>query len=226
MILTKARDLPQRLWCFFELGNRTPWLQDQAKSARSTKEVTSWLETLRENPFLPFAPRFLGAVDGLLEAFRPYSETVPDDARELLKRRVSEALASISEVYIQGRDTQTACRRSPWFYVDDKGVGVLACIIETPDAHEDIMLSVRDANTYELAKCEDQGAKSWRVTRDDAGWHCSAHVDADTKSPCLDIRLVRAATNDGNPPTEAEAVIGVRPDSGVPADGSSEHGAE
>ena len=224
MVLTKARDLPQRLWCFFELGNRTPWLEDQAKSARSTKAATDWLEAIRRNPLLPFAPRFVRAVGELLEAFRPYCNAVPDDARELLKRKVSEALDRISHVYIQGRNTQTACRRSPWFYTDDQGGGILTCIIEPPDASGDLMLCVRDANTYELSKHENGGVHSCRVNRDDAGWHCSAHVDASTDRPCLDIRLVVAVTDDGNPPTEAEAVIGVRPDPDSPSPkGSSTH---
>lgn len=227
IVLTKARDLPQRLWCFFELGNRTPWLEGQAKSARSTKAATDWLETLRGNPLLPFAPRFVRAVDDLLEAFRPYCNTVPDDARELLKRRVSEALDRISHVYIQGRDTQTASRRGPWFYIDDHGIGILTCIIETPNVVGDLVLCVRDANTYELLKREDAGMNSWRVTRDDAGWHCSAHGNASTEKPCLDIRLVMAVTDDGNPPIEAEAVLGVRPDpDSVQAAGSSKDGSE
>ncbi len=212
MLLAKARELPQRLWCFFELGNRTPWLEDQAKSTRSTKAATDWLETIRRNPLLPFAPRFVRAVDELLEAFRPFCNAVPDDAREVLKQKVKEALDRISQVYIQGRDTLTASKRGPWFYTDDQGVGILTCLIETPGASGDLVLCVRDANTYELSKLEDGGVHSCRVNRDAAGWHCSAHVEASTERPCLDIRVVVDVTNDGNPPTEAEAVIAVRTD--------------
>jgi hypothetical protein len=223
MLLTKGHALPQRLWCFFELGNRAPWLKDLAESGRSTKTATDWLETFRRNPFLPFAPSFVEVIDELLGAFRPYYNGLPDDARESLKRSVTSAFTKISYVYIQSRGTLTPYRRSPWFFVGDHGIGVLVCIVDTPNAPGNVMLGVRDANTYELSKLEDHQMISWRVTRDDSGWRCSAHPNASSEDACLDIRIVVALTDDGNPPTKAEVVVCVprEPDTAPPDSGQA-----
>jgi hypothetical protein len=211
-VSTRARELPQRVWCFFELGNRTQWLRDQAKDAHSTKTAMDWLEACRGDPCLRFAPHFAEVVDELIEVFRPYQNAVPDDSRESLVHRVGDAFDKIPSVYIQDRSIQAAYQRSPWFWVDDHGVGVITCILENPKAPErSFVLCVRDANTYELSETEDDKTKSTRVTRDEAGWHCSAHTNASAESMCFEIQLVLEVTDGGNPPTKAE-VMAVRSD--------------
>lgn len=227
MVRSRGRDLPQRLWCFFELGNRTPWLRDQAKGANSTKAAIEWLEPFRGNPFLLFAPRFVEVIHELIEIFRPYEHTVPDGAREALVRRVGEAFDKISTFYAQGRNTLTPYRRTPWFFTDDNGVGVLTCIIDNPDAPErSFGLGVRDPNTYELSEIQGDKITSTRVTCDEFGWHCSTHIDASAANTCLDIELVLAVTNGGNPPTEAEIVVGVRKDEDDGEDKGKDDGRE
>jgi hypothetical protein len=215
-VWTKARELPQRVWCFFELGNRTQWLRDQAKDAHSTKTAMDWLEAYRSDPYLTFAPHFAEVVDELIEVFRPYQNAVPEDSRESLVHRVGDAFDKIPSVYIQDRSIQAAYQRSPWFWVDDHGVGVITCILENPKAPErSFALRVRDANTYELSETEDDKTKSTRVTRDEAGWHCSAHTNASAENMCFEIQLVLEVTDGGNLPTKVK-VIPVRSDPANP----------
>lgn len=226
MLRDLGRELPQRLWCFFELGDRTAWLLDQVETAKSTRAATDWLDTMQRNPFLPLAPCFQEAVAGLLKACRAFIEKIPENARQTLVQEVVTIVAKISSVYIQFRGTLIAYRRSPWFYTTDQGHGVLATTIDSPEDPEVRLLGVLDSNNYDVSTYENSEVQTIRVTRDSAGWHCWSHPEATTDDPCIEISLVVAVTDDGNPPDKAEIVVGVRRNPAEERTTASPDGAE
>lgn len=160
------------------------------------------LEGVHANPFLKIDPRYARIVDELLAVLRPYRELIPDGARESLKQEIRKALAGVPPFYIPSYRTYVPVETTEWLCVEDNGEPVAIRMIG--DRH---IVIARDDNTFEVEVSEDKGGSRTRVTRDDAGWHCSAHAKASGRQPCSEIKLVLDMTDGGKPVTARVVVM-------------------
>jgi len=224
IVISKAKGLSQHQWCFFALGNRRQWLFDIVERQKSTSSVLAWLEPFCRNPSLQLVPRYAHALNALLEVLRPYRVSIPDEAQVRLSMKVREIFHEFGVVFIQGHNTLTRLRRSYWFFVAE---GILLCFVdEVPGVPGHVFfVGVHNSDKYDVQDVlEGTALDVAHVTRDDAGWHCSTHVDATVDDPCFDINLVLGATDGGNPPRNAsgdllaEIIVGVKLDEELKTD--------
>ncbi|MGP8173283.1 MAG: hypothetical protein ACLP7O_01895 [Terracidiphilus sp.] len=198
MILAKGRDLPPRLRCFFSFGNTAAWLRAEVDTACSTARALDQLKTIRGNPNLELDPDYQKVVDDLIGVLLPYREAVPDETRELLKRRTLDALGKIPAIHIDpGPQNEPPVWMTRWIPVTEDGALVPIAFIGNKDGVLARILAY-DENTYDVAWKEDMESKT-RVTRDDTGWHCATHTTANEKQVCREIELALKATDGGKP---------------------------
>ncbi len=208
LVLAKAENLKPALWCFFWLGNKVPWLRDQVEHARSTEEAFTEFEQVQTNPLLSLDPRYAHVVDQIVACLQAYRDGLPDEAREALKERVNRALGRIPPIYMQARSTRHVVKSTEWIWVKEgamRFIGGYALLARNADAYEVIVN--QEGKAFEAAA---------HISRDDEGWHCSAHPTAAEGEPCFEMQMVLDATDGGQPVTEARVAYVREDDPDVP----------
>ncbi|HEY6350287.1 MAG TPA: hypothetical protein VI636_12840 [Candidatus Angelobacter sp.] len=192
IVLSKETGIRPPLRCFFLLGNKAAWLRDQMENAHSSRAVLKDLEGLHSNPFLQLDPRYARVVDELLQILRPYRETIPDNARGLIRKEVLDALGKVPPIYVHGDRARIPVSSTQWIWVkdDDDDKPVAMRIIGKYG------VVARNANAYEMFLRDNMESKM-DITRDEGGWHCSGHPNATEEDACFEIRFVLDATDGG-----------------------------
>jgi hypothetical protein len=198
LVARTRQDLRASLWPFLQLGAVVTSLYEQMERWGSTRPALTELETLQADEPLRRDTRYGNVVDELVKILRATGAFVTPEQRPKVQEKLRKAFERIPSDILTARSITVPLPVTDWYWVTEGAVRLIG---------DDYSVLARSADAYEITDKTGETERTIAVERDQAGWHCALHPEANEHHPCPELDLVLNVTDGGRPVTEARLIL-------------------
>jgi hypothetical protein len=198
LVARSRQDLPASLWPFLQFGAVVTSLYEQMERWGSTRPGLTELEALQAEEPLRLDGRYASVVDELVKILRATGAFVTPEQRPKVQEKLLTAFERIPRDILRARSITVPLPVTDWYWVTEGAMRFIG---------DDYSVLARSADSYEITDKTGATELTIGVERDQAGWHCALHPEADERHPCPELDLVLNVTDRGRPVTEARLIL-------------------